>query len=281
MEQELNFNTTTTDETSRLFGRWFKTALLAIAGVVTAANPIIGAALVWAIEYADEHYGSMNRGVFDINDPRGSYEPTLSERSILKPQTDIIGEIVADISLMVTSFLNQPNVLLKYDLANKINYRGDFLLWYYKNNELEGLSQQAIDSRAYLIEKSLAPIYDKVYAEMFALGYTQTEATYVYPVWSEIVDLYPKSIKPFSYEVKYPSWRFTNEIKTDIPTSPNTPGESEVIIMPTTPAEIEDLPTTTEVPTNTTTCVVPEKKFYQKWWFWFGVGALTKKVLDK
>lgn len=281
MGQELNLNTTSTNETSRLFGGWFGRNLKFIAAAVSALCPALAPAMA-ALVAIDEWGGSgQNRQIFDISDPRGLYEPTASENFILNPQAKSISETVGDISLMVTTFLNQPNVLLKYDLANKINYRGDFLLWYYKNNELEGLSQQAIDSRAYLIEKSLVPIYERVYAEMFALGYTQTETTYIYPVWAEIVDLYPKSIKPFSYEVKYPSWRFTNEIKTDIPTSPNTPGDSEVIIMPTTPAEIEDLPTTTEVPTNTTTCVVPEKKFYQKWWFWFGVGALTKKVLDK
>lgn len=283
MSYELDLNKEENAVGLGLFGGWFKRALQVVAGIVSAANPLIGATLFAAIEYADEH-GWLDRNAFDLDDPRGLYQPTASENFIMNPQLKSIGETVADISLWLTSFTNEPNVLKKYDWANKINYRGDFLLWYYQNNELDGLSQQAIDSRAYLIEKALAPIYDKVSGTMAELGYFQTPATYVYPANAQIIDLYPKTINSFSREIKYPTWRFTNE-KTVDPTIPTAPQDVEVITTPIqTTVELPEpttLPTggTTTTTTTPTTCVATETKFYQKWWFWVGVGYLARKIV--
>lgn len=250
---------------------WIKKNLDWICPIVAVAVPVL-APLMAGLVFMDED-GGIFRNAFNDDDPRGNYQPTAEEDKWLQITNVEIKDIVISMGQDLEKFSIEPNESQKLILANNINFRGDFVLWFYQNYKRIGLSQQAIDLRSYLIEKLLSAIYSEVDAQISVYGYAQTPSVYIYPAWSQINELRPYYFKSIGSEITYPTWQYTKEDEILVGHPTDTITE-----LPTTTIPVE---TTTNTTTPQTNCPVSQRKFYDKWWVWVLAGMVGKKLLDK
>lgn len=92
------------------------------------------------------------------NDSRGDYDLTIEETSVLERFSDSFSNIVAMVVLQFNDFSKTENDLsTKINLANAILERIAIVKAYYKENELQLLSFQAVQSRDLIIDYFFAP----------------------------------------------------------------------------------------------------------------------------
>ncbi len=245
-------------------GRFIKRAIVKVAGLVDSylntstfgISSEIGSFQSWADDIGSGGSSFWNNRLSNntsnsdnldslSNDPRGNYEPTELEAIELEKFSDKFTEIITDISKeqlnVITVFNSGASNIYKYSLINALLQRITVVREYYKYNQVQYLSSQAIELRNLMIDVLLA----KIINEIEDLGwkntnYELTSSSVSIPSGNAIPELSPFPVKT-STKLLVNTYLFTEAKANNLdlvevvnPTDDTTTDTGTVITTPTT-----------------------------------------------
>lgn len=165
-------------------GRFVKRAIIKAAGIVDSSlssmtmgiSKEIGSFSSWAEEIGSGGSSFWNRysnnlsntdNLEDLeNDPRGNYEPTQLEAIELEKFSNVFVKIITDVSKqqlnVFKAYDSSESDAYKYALINSLLQRIKIIIEFYKYNQTNYLSNQAIELRNLMIEVLFSKIINEV-----------------------------------------------------------------------------------------------------------------------
>lgn len=201
------------------FGRFLKKAINKIADFADATLNRATFGIAKEIVQIKDFTSDIGSGGSDFwNKTTGglpvdeTYEPTATEEIILDRFVDNFKLIVTNLTQFAESINSNTNVASKLQMVNYLNQRIGVIIYYYRNNELNGLSTNAIALR----EAIMQPFFDviiKIPSGKITQGLFKSEITVMVNSATDIPEFSPvPTISKASFSAKYSVYKTSNEV---------------------------------------------------------------------
>ena len=199
-----------------------------------------------------------------------NYEATANEEIILERFVDNFKLIVVNLTQYAESINANPNVATKIQMLNYLHQRIGVIIYYYRNNELVGLSNNAVALR----EAIMQPFFDvivKIPSGKITQGLFQSEITVMVNSGTDIPEFSPiPTLTKSSFSAKYIVFKTSNEV--------SNPKDNIVIENPKDNNQVIDNNNNNNSNSNTSE---PTKKKSNWRWLWIPVGIVVGREILK